>query len=194
MEDHLSEDEYHYVLEVGVTGKVIGGRWCTDSDEGHPDFLWAPIRVSTSSYGRNPNVSLENVRTLLGLSVKGDGGGGGGTSQEFASSAAVEIPDANPAGASSTIVVSGVSGPGGCSVSVDIAHTYRGDLQVILQKDGHDLRTLHDHTGGSADNLVDTYTISPSELGADRNGAYTLEVVDNAADDTGTLRSWKLVF
>lgn len=35
---------YHYLLEVGTGGKLLGGTFCTDSVEDHPDFLWAPIR------------------------------------------------------------------------------------------------------------------------------------------------------
>ena len=31
--DNISTDDYHYILEVGSTGKVIGGRYCTDTRE-----------------------------------------------------------------------------------------------------------------------------------------------------------------
>jgi len=65
MDQFLSSNTYHYVLEVSSTGKVIGGTYCTDSVERHPDFLWAPIAVSQSSYGRNPNVDIDHVRTLI---------------------------------------------------------------------------------------------------------------------------------
>jgi hypothetical protein len=192
MEDYLSTDSFHYILELDSGGKVIGGRYCTDSEGDHPDFLWAPLRPSTSNTGRNPAVSLDKVRQLLKLSVEG-GGGGGGTGQEFTGTGGT-IPDDSPAGFSSSITVSGVTGTGGGSVSVDISHTYRGDLRVVLKKDGRDVKVLHDNAGGSADNLVETYSLSAAELGSNRNGTYTLEIVDSAAEDEGTLNSWKLVF
>jgi hypothetical protein len=193
MEDYLSTDSFHYILELDDGGKVIGGRWCTDSFDEHPDFMWAPLRPSTSSSGRNPNVSLEKVRQLLKLSVDGDGGGGGGSGQEFTGQGGA-IPDDDANGMTSTITVSGVSGSGGGSVSVDITHTYRGDLRVTLEKDGREIKVLHDNAGGSEDNLVETYTLSASELGTDRNGTYTLRIVDSAAQDEGRLNSWKLIF
>jgi subtilisin-like proprotein convertase family protein len=60
--------------------------------------------------------------------------------------------------------------------------------------DGAGTETLHDEEGGSADNLVETYTLSGTELGGSRNGTYTLKVTDTAAEDVGQLKSWKLVF
>ncbi len=36
-------DHYHYLLEVDVDGKVIGGEWIGPSKSSHPDFLWLPL-------------------------------------------------------------------------------------------------------------------------------------------------------
>ena len=197
MTDHLSTDSFHYVLEINDDGKIIGGRYCTDSDTDHPDFMWAPKGPSSSSSGRNPSVSLEKVRQLLNLSVNGEGGGGGGGSGTTFESGTINasIPDNNPTGITNNLSVSGVSGSGGVAVSVDISHTYRGDLVVTLLKDGHEVKVLHNGDGGSTDNLVQTWNLSASELGAsDRNGSYSLKVVDTAAEDTGMLNKWSLVF
>ncbi len=65
--DHTETDSYHYILEVGARGKVIGGRYCTESMDDHPDFLWAPIKTYGAS---NPHVDLDKVRDLIGQSVR----------------------------------------------------------------------------------------------------------------------------
>lgn len=195
MTSQLSTDSYHYILEVDGAGKVIGGRYCDDSTSRHADFMWAPLGASATAGNRNPNVKLDKVRELLKLSVEGGGGSGGGTTgREFPGAGNVSIPDNNPTGITSEARVTGVSGSGGGSVSVDIKHTYRGDLVVKLLKDGREVKTLHDRAGGSADDLVETYTLTAAELGSDRNGTYQLAVVDTEAQDTGTLSSWKLAF
>lgn len=194
MNDYLSSDDYHYILELDGNGKVIGGRYCTDSVGQHPDFLWAPQEVEVSSYGRNPNVSLDKVRSLLNQALAGGGGGGTGTGPTFENTTAVTIPDNDPAGIASDVRATGVTGTGGLAVTVNISHTYRGDLVVSLWKDGRQLKVLSDAAGGSADDLHETYNLSASELTGDRNGTYTLKVVDTAAQDEGTLDSWKVAF
>lgn len=94
----------------------------------------------------------------------------------------------------SPITVSGRSGnaPSTASVSVDILHTYRGDLLVQLVAPDGSLYTISNRAGGSADNLIGTYTINlSSEL---LNGTWNLRVNDNARGDTGTLRRWTIRF
>jgi hypothetical protein len=197
MDGYLSRDGYHYILEVGSTGKIIGGKYCTDSVDDHPDFLWAPIGVSTSSYGRNPNVSLEKVRMLLNMSTQpgGGGGGGGAGDKTYESTAGAAIPDNSTTGASVSINVPDTFAFKTLNVSVDIEHTWRGDLKVELLKNGTSVATLHDKTGGSADNLTQTYTLAPSAVGGDAGKAnWTLKVTDTAAQDTGRIKLFKLVF
>jgi len=64
--DNVSTDDYHYILEVGSTGKIIGGRFCTDSENAHVDFLWSP----TGSFGpSNPSVDVEQVKKLFKAAV-----------------------------------------------------------------------------------------------------------------------------
>jgi hypothetical protein len=64
--DHISTDDYHYILEIGSTGKIIGGRYCTDAENSHIDFLWSPTGSFRPS---NPAVDVAKVKDLIKKSV-----------------------------------------------------------------------------------------------------------------------------
>ncbi|MGW5131296.1 S8 family peptidase [Streptomyces sp. NPDC004135] len=119
--------------------------------------------------------------------------GGTSTGTTFSSTTAVAIPD-NAAAIESPITVSGRSGnaPSALQVGVDITHTYRGDLVIdLVAPDGSTYR-LKSAASDSADNVNTTYTVNASSETA--NGTWKLRVQDTAAQDTGTLNSWKLTF
>ncbi len=112
------------------------------------------------------------------------------TAKTYASTTAATIPDNAPAGVSSTIDVTDVGTVGTAKVSLDISHSYRGDLKVVLVHAGRTV-TLHDQTGGVEDDLK--LTIDAAALGgAALAGAWTLTVSDNARYDTGTLNGWSI--
>ncbi|WP_175439176.1 S8 family serine peptidase [Streptomyces vilmorinianum] len=94
----------------------------------------------------------------------------------------------------SPITVSGVSGnaPATLKVGVDIKHTYIGDLKVDLVAPDGTVYTLHNRSGGSADNILQTYTVNASSEVA--NGTWKLRVNDNANADTGRIDAWNLTF
>lgn len=85
------------------------------------------------------------------------------------------------------------------NVRVDITHTYIGDLGVVLvAPDGTRVR-LHDHSGGSADNIhtwYDSQTHPVDDLGilvgCASQGTWRLSVSDTAPSDVGTLDGWTL--
>lgn len=91
---------------------------------------------------------------------------------------------------------------GDVDVSVDVTHTFKGDLIVELRSPEGTVVRLHNRTGGSDDNLVVTYdqgVVNPDGPGSlnDFNGevvsgTWTLTVSDNANLDTGTLNAWSL--
>ncbi len=115
------------------------------------------------------------------------------TGLSFTNDTATPIPDDDAAGASSVINVGQSGNVGTVTVSVDIAHTYIGDLQVTLVGPGGQRALLHDHTGSSTDNINMTYT--PTDFhGTSITGDWTLEVIDNAGSDTGTINSWTIAF
>ncbi|MFJ6052039.1 M28 family metallopeptidase [Streptomyces sp. NPDC092307] len=114
--------------------------------------------------------------------------------RSFENTADVNIPDSPAAAVSSPITVSGVTGnaPATTKVDVNIVHTYRGDLVVDLVAPDGTVYNLHNRSGGSADNLVQTYTVNASSEVA--NGVWNLRVKDSAAQDVGYINSWKITF
>ncbi|MFJ5307982.1 M4 family metallopeptidase [Streptomyces sp. NPDC088350] len=122
----------------------------------------------------------------------GGGGGGGGTS--FENTTDVSIPDNGPA-VTSSVTVSGRTGnaPSNLAVTVDIVHTWRGDLVIdLVAPDGSTYRLKNSSSSDSADNVQATYTVDASSEVA--NGVWKLKVQDVAAQDTGYINSWKLTF
>jgi subtilisin-like proprotein convertase family protein len=107
------------------------------------------------------------------------------------------IPDNVPAGVSSSISIAQANTVQGLKVSVDITHTFIGDLRVELVAPSGQQVLLHDQSGGSEDNLIRTYdsVSSPglaSLIGAPTQGNWSLRVRDLAAQDVGKLNSWSL--
>lgn len=117
-----------------------------------------------------------------------------GVVQTYTNATAFPIPDNNPTGIESPIAVSGRSGNAlaDTQVSVDITHTWIGDLIVTLVAPDGSTTVLHNRTGGSADDIVATYTVNLSSK--PKNGTWRLRVSDNASLDTGTLNSWSIRF
>ena len=79
-------------------------------------------------------------------------------------------------------------------VSVDITHTYRGDLEIQLVAPNGETATLSDLAGGSADNFVvtDLDVSSNFTLGSAAAGSWKLRVRDLARNDTGTINAFSL--
>ncbi|ACU36144.1 S8 family peptidase [Actinosynnema pretiosum subsp. pretiosum] len=76
------------------------------------------------------------------------------------------------------------------TVTVDITHTYIGDLVVDLVAPDGSVYNLHNRTGGSADDIKRSFTVdASSEVVV---GTWTLRVQDAASLDTGRLNSWSL--
>ncbi|MEU4639143.1 S8 family peptidase [Micromonospora sp. NPDC023814] len=92
----------------------------------------------------------------------------------------------------STITIAGCTGNASATstVAVNLVHTYIGDLVVSLVAPDGSAYTLHNRSGGSADNIKQTYTVNLSAEVA--NGTWKLRVQDAGAGDTGYLNSWTL--
>ncbi|WP_211293700.1 proprotein convertase P-domain-containing protein [Lentzea kentuckyensis] len=120
------------------------------------------------------------------LTVTGGGGGCTGTNPND-----VAIPDAGAA-VDSDVVISGCSATPStaATVAVTIQHTYIGDLTVALIAPDGSSYTLHNRSGGSADNINQTYTVNLA--GEAANGTWKLRVRDLAAQDVGKIDTWTL--
>ncbi|MGK5446482.1 S8 family peptidase [Streptomyces radiopugnans] len=141
----------------------------------------------------NPGSGSPNKLLNVGAGDPGDPGDPGEPGGRFENTADYPIGDNSTV--ESPITVSGVSGnaPSDLKVEVDIRHTYSGDLRVdLVAPDGSAYRLKDYGTGGSADNVIGTYTVDASSETA--NGTWKLRVSDNAWWDTGTINSWALQF
>ncbi|GGR69778.1 extracellular protease [Streptomyces humidus] len=127
--------------------------------------------------------------------VSGSGGSGGSTGgATYSSTTVLAIPD-NGSAVESPITVDGRTGnaPTALQVGVDITHTYRGDLVVdLVAPDGTVYRLKAASSSDSADDVRTTYSVNASAETA--NGTWKLRVQDTAAQDTGKLNGWKLMF
>ncbi|MGC6417619.1 MAG: proprotein convertase P-domain-containing protein [Bradymonadia bacterium] len=182
-------DRYTYILEV-KNGEVVGGEWYGASIDNHPDFVWLPF----SPISGNRYVTVEQVRLL------------GEMSQTDPEAAPVEqpnlvevasdtidlaIPDKVAAGIEHTLLVDANGAATNAKVTVDISHTYIGDLKVRLVSPDGQVHTLHDRQGGSTDNLTKTFDLgSIAEIG----GEWTIMVSDHFSADIGILKTWRLSF
>lgn len=186
--DHYTRsDRYHYILELDGNGNIIGGEWAGASQSNHPDFLWLPL-----SHGTNfRNISYENVRMLLELSRQEETGGvDDGEGQIFSTEPNLAIPDDDPNGVTSRLDVPVAGTISGLQVSVDITHTYIGDLTLQLRRNGQEV-TLQRHQGGSSDDLRTSFSITDFD-GQDLQGTWELFISDDAGRDVGTLNEWGL--
>ncbi|WP_314612117.1 M28 family metallopeptidase [Streptomyces stackebrandtii] len=143
--------------------------------------------INDTALDRNSDAVAHAVWTLSGSTTTPP------TGTVFENAADVSVPD-NGAAVTSTVNVTGITGnaPANLAVGVDIVHTYRGDLVVDLVAPDGSVYSLSNRSGGSADNIVQTFTVNASSEVA--NGAWKLRVQDKASVDTGYINNFKLTF
>lgn len=108
---------------------------------------------------------------------------------------ASDIPDNDPKGLSIPIAIAQAGKAQSLTASVDITHTYIGDLRVLLIAPSGQQIILHDRTGGSQDNLIKTYDSTAHLLpliDQPIQGNWVLQVIDLAGRDVGKLNQWSL--
>jgi Zn-dependent metalloprotease len=139
------------------------------------------------------HVRIKAYSSFSGVSLVGNySTGSTGGAQTYSNATDYAIGD--NATVNSPIAVSGRSGkaPSSTQVKVDIKHTYIGDLTVNLVAPDGSLYLLSNRAGGSADNIIKTYTVNLSSENI--NGNWNLRVKDNASGDTGKIDSWSVTF
>jgi subtilisin-like proprotein convertase family protein len=102
------------------------------------------------------------------------------------------IPDDDPQGLVSPVAVDSAKVLTSVEVEVDITHTYRGDLTVVLHHpSGATSTLLESDYRATEQNLVRTFQVNDFN-GLAAGGEWRLEVRDVSRRDTGTLNFWKL--
>ena len=107
------------------------------------------------------------------------------------------IPDNDPSGVTSQITLEEEGTILHFDVTVDISHTWIGDLQVVLISPSGEETVLHNNTGNSRHDLKKTYSSRTDDIlrpliGTATKGRWTLKVADSADKDIGNLNMWKL--
>jgi len=131
----------------------------------------------------------------------------------YTQSTAVSIPDNDPNGIRSTIIVSDTTEISDISVKVDISHTYIHDLIIRLTSPSGTSVDLFNRNCSSQNDILVTFSDDGEIMNCDNmasgavyqpvgnlsdfigepmNGTWTLFVSDNEAQDTGTLNEWTL--
>ncbi|GAA5130798.1 S8 family serine peptidase [Thalassotalea piscium] len=105
----------------------------------------------------------------------------------------VDIPDNDDNGITSIINIADDLTVFGSSTFLDITHTYIGDLVVKLTSPSGTTAILHNHDGGSTDNIAKSFA-SDAFNGESTLGDWTLSVEDSYASDSGTLNNWSITF
>jgi serine protease AprX len=107
------------------------------------------------------------------------------------------VPDNNQLGVQDTLNFTEQSNISGVKVSIDLAHTYIGDLVVTLISPTGTPVILHDRTGGPADNIKRTFNLASTPALSSLNGQsiqgnWLLKIQDLANRDVGKLNRWEL--
>ncbi|WP_082576686.1 S8 family serine peptidase [Lysobacter sp. Root604] len=172
-------------------GTIASRSWSfgdgTTSTLANPSKTYAAAGTYTVTLTVTDNGGATNTKTgSVTVSASGN------VRQTYTNSADYSIGDF--ATAESAITVSGRSGnaPADTSLSVDIVHTYRGDLVVDLIAPDGSVYNLANRSGSSGGI---NRTITVSNLTSETlNGTWKLRVRDAAAGDTGRINSWSLTF
>jgi bacterial leucyl aminopeptidase len=104
----------------------------------------------------------------------------------------LSIPDNNATGITSNLAVGNTSTITSVALSLNITHTYRGDLVVSLLSPTGTSYSVSNRSGGSADNIVLTEQAVSAFNGQSPNGTWQLKIQDLASVDTGRLNSWSI--
>ncbi|MEU1279941.1 S8 family peptidase [Streptomyces sp. NPDC005805] len=189
---HTSNSATNTISGTSMAAPHVAGAAALYLD-GNPTATPAQVSAaltSAATQGKVTNPGSGSPNRLLNV-------GGGGTTPppgaKFENTGDYTIRD--NATVESPITVSGVTGnaPSNLAVSVDIKHTYIGDLKVdLVAPDGSVYNLKAFGSGGSSDNVITTYTVNASSEPA--NGVWKLRVADNASWDTGKIDAWSLQF
>ena len=107
------------------------------------------------------------------------------------------IPDNTANGVRDAINFTESANIASVKVTVDLTHTYIGDLRLTLIAPSGSQVVLHNRSGGNADNIKRSFDVTTTPglstlVGQTIHGDWTLLVQDLAAVDVGTWNRWEL--
>ncbi|MBI4749840.1 MAG: proprotein convertase P-domain-containing protein, partial [Acidobacteria bacterium] len=162
--------------------------WITTSASGSGNGT-ASFTVAANS----GTTSRTGTLTVAGQTVTVTQAGNSGSQTVTGSNTSpIAIPDNNTTGVTRVINIATALTIQSVSVSVNITHTWRGDIQIELISPAGTTTVLKaTSSSDSADNIVATYTPT-TFTGQNSAGNWTLRVKDLASSDTGTLNNWSI--
>lgn len=202
------------IIHTGETTNFAGN--ATDRENAIASYHWDFNGGATDAYVEDPGLITFNTPGTFHVTFTATDNGGKQSSASVkilviepdedavsynvdSTDTPISIPDNQPAGISSSVLADIGKYVVEVNVSVNITHTYIGDLIVSIESPQGTEVKLHDSNGGSADNLITTYDTqtAPAEnldafAGENPQGVWTLHVSDNASLDVGTLNGWQL--
>jgi subtilisin-like proprotein convertase family protein len=104
----------------------------------------------------------------------------------------IAIPDNEISGITSSIPVTGNGTVASLLLSLDITHTFRGDLVVNLISPDSAVFSVSNRDGDSNDDIIFTNLAVSTFNGEPAAGTWQLSVQDRSPGSTGTLNSWSL--
>ena len=198
---NVPSENHHNFDKAGFRGEDQGsydfnsimhyGAWAFSTQGSSGPAVITPLdnSIPLSSLGQRNGLSSGDLASIAHM-YPGDTGGGG--DKTFTNDSNYTIPDNDSTGITSPIDVSLADSSGTASVSVNIVHTYIGDLKIELITPDGGTYTLSDQSGGSTQNLSTTYSLNTQ--GANTQGTWKLSAKDLAGQDVGYINSWSLSF
>ena len=81
----------------------------------------------------------------------------------------------------------------GINVTVDIEHTWKGDVSILLIDPNGEPAVLLEADASTGTTITETF-FTDEFNGQEAAGEWTINVIDEARFDTGTLNSWEIEF
>jgi subtilisin-like proprotein convertase family protein len=156
------------------------------ADVGNPDGTWSPW------FGHGRVDAAKAVAEALRRR-----GEAGQKAFKQASSPNLDIPDNDVEGVRNSVTFSEAANLSSLKVTVDLSHTFIGDLRLTLIAPSGRFVVIHDRNGGGSNDIKQTFDLKTtpnlgSLVGQFIQGDWTLLVQDLASRDEGRLNRWEL--
>lgn len=209
----LTDDEGNVIMDKGFflfkNSWGTSGSWGSENEFGR-GYGWLSYRY-VQRWGRSvsavePELDVPMVE-ICGDNIDNDGMDGAdcadpvcadeaacqpmNTTETFTSTPGLAIPDNDIDGVSDTLEVEMEGNIGSLKLTVDIKHSWSGDLSIILVGPNGDLAIVKEADSASTPDINETFVITEFD-GILASGEWELIVSDEAQNDTGTIESWSL--